>query len=72
MPLLGLTNRTEAMVAAPRMLRPHAREAGVIAAVDAEYGPGAVVPAGAVTAGFEELLAAEDTAGVVDRVPGVR
>lgn len=72
MPLLGLTNRTEAMVAALRMLRRHAREAEVLAAVDTEYGPGAVVPAGAVTAGFDELLAAEDTAGVVNPVPGVR
>jgi len=60
MPLLGLTNRTEAMVAALRMLRRHAREAEVLAAVDAEYGAGAVVPVGAVTSGFDELIAAED------------
>ncbi len=62
MPLLGLTNRTEAVVAALRMLRRHAQEAEVLAAVDAEYGPGGVVPAGAVTVGIDALLAAEDAA----------
>lgn len=62
MPLLGLTNRTEAVVAALRLLRRHAREAEVLAAVDAEYGRSGVVPASAVTAGLDALLAAEDTA----------
>lgn len=66
MPLLGLTNRTEAMVAALRMLRRHAREAEVLAAVDAEYGAGAVVPVGAVTSGFDELIAAEDAEDAED------
>lgn len=63
MPLLGLTNRTEAVVAALRMLRRHAQEAEVLAAVDAEYGPGGTVPAGAVTAGIDALIGAEDAAG---------
>lgn len=62
MPLLGLTNRTEAVVAGLRMLRRHAQQAEVLAAVDAEYGPGGVVPAGAVAAGIDALLAAEDAA----------
>jgi len=65
MPLLGLTNRTEAVVAALRMLRRHAQQAEVLAAVDAEYGPGGAVPAGAVTAGIDALLAAEDAAASV-------
>ena len=63
MPLLGLTNRTQVVVAALRLLRRHAREAAVLAAVDAEYGPTGVVPAGAVTAGLDQLSAAEDAAG---------
>ncbi len=64
MPLLGLTNRSQVVVAALRMLRRHARETEILAAVDAEYGPGAVVPAGAVTAGFEDLLTAENAPNV--------
>jgi hypothetical protein len=62
MPLLGLTNRTEAVVAALRLLRRHAREAAVLAAIDAEYGPGGVVPAHPVTAGMDALVAAGDAA----------
>lgn len=62
MPVLGLTNRTEAVVAALRMLRRHAREAEVLAAVDAEYGPDGTVPVGVVESGLDELLAAEDRA----------
>ena len=62
MPLLGLTNRTEAVVAALRMLRRHAREAEVLAAVDAEYGPEGTVPVGIVGSGLDELIAAEDGA----------
>lgn len=60
MPLLGLTNRTEAVVAALRLLRRHAREAALLAAIDTEYGPGGVVPAGRVTAGLGALVSAED------------
>ncbi len=62
MPLLGLTNRTEAVVAALRLLRRHAREAAVLAAVDLEYGRDGVVPPGSVAVRMEELLAAEDAA----------
>ncbi len=68
MPLLGLTNRTEAVVAALRLLRRHAREAEVLTAIDAEYGAGGVVPAGAVTVGMDVLVAAEES--IVAAGPG--
>jgi len=66
MPLLGLTNRTEAVVAALRLLRRHAREAAVLAAVDTLYGPDGIVPTGTVPAGLEALLAAEDAVAAED------
>ncbi len=64
MPVLGLGNRTEAVVAALRLLRRHAFEAAVLAAVDAEYGPDGIMPAGTVTAGIASLVAAEEPAEV--------
>jgi hypothetical protein len=64
MPLLGVANHCLAVVAALRRLCRYARGREISAAVDAEYGPGAVVPAGAVTVGPGELLAVEDAPDV--------
>lgn len=61
--VLGLTTRTEAVVAALRLLRRQARETAVLAAVDTEYGPDGTVPVGPVTAGIDAMLSADDATG---------